>query len=86
MRKDNHVSSVSNAIRCFRHLKGITNDHQGFHDLNVLVWRVVMELVEEGLLETIPLGQDWLSFPKSLTTCYAQIKFYVSNLMISCDI
>jgi hypothetical protein len=56
MRKDNHISSVSNAIRYFRHLKGITNDHQGFHDLNMLVWRVVMELLEEGVLKTIPLG------------------------------
>jgi hypothetical protein len=52
MCKNNHVSNVSNAIRCFKHLKGIANDHQGFHDLNVMVWRVVMELVEEGVLKT----------------------------------
>jgi hypothetical protein len=70
MRKVHH-SNIANVIHGFRRLKGIISDQQGHFHLHVLVWRVVMELVEEGAnLDVIRPREDWLSSPKPLTTSF----------------
>jgi len=66
-----HHSNIANVVCSFRRLKGIISDQQGHFHLHVLVWRVVMELVEEGAnLYIIPPREDWLSSPKPLTSVY----------------
>lgn len=58
-----HHLNIANVVHSFRRLKGIISDQQGHFHLHVLVWKVVMELVEEGAnLDIIPPGDDWLLF------------------------
>jgi hypothetical protein len=74
--------SAFHTILCsFKHQEGITSDEDGYFYLPLLARTMVMELMEKGILQTIPPREDWLFILKLLKYFYFEKQVRVSSLL-----